>query len=313
MIGEMSKFNYWLEKILWELFVVFVVTTITFFLMHHVPGDPYTASIENLTPESRDQYIADNCLDKPIWNQYVIFLKKILLKRDLGTSMINKTRTVTDIFKSSLWTSIKLGVFSVIIAVVIGYIIGTISSYINNIFVKTIISLLFISGISLPVFVWAPFLQSRLGCNLGLFPISGWGTAKHYILPILCLLPNTLVTTMKYTKNSIEEIRKKEYYITNKQRGIGEWQIFRKHIFKNTLPSIITIIVSNLSGIFSGAFIVEKIFSIPGIGREFMNAISMRDYTILIGLNIVFTVVYVFFRLLGDLAQECCNPKFSEE
>ena len=313
MPGDKFILRHWLQRILLAILVVFVVTTLTFFLMHLVPGDPYTTSIENISQQEREIYIKENGLDKPLCLQYLVFFKKILLKGDLGTSMINRTTTVCDILKSSLATSVCLGSIAVCMAVFIGFALGAVSSYLKDGLQKTFLSLLCVTGISLPVFVWAPLLQAYLGCKLRLFPISGWGTLSHLVLPVLCLLPNTLATTMKYTRNSIEKIRKSEYYIAIKQRGMGEWKIFRRHIIKNALPPIVTILVANLSGIFSGAFIVEKIFSIPGIGRQFMTAITMRDYTILIGLNIVFTIVYVCFRLLGDFAQERCNPLFREE
>lgn len=268
MAIEESRLKNWLYKILSALFVVVLVTTITFFLMHLVDGDPYTALIENASLEEREQYLNKNGLHRPLCYQYYHFIKKLIFHLDFGTSLVNRTTTVSDILKSSLFTSVLLGGISVFIAVTIGFILGALSSYYNHQLYKTLTSVLCMVGISLPVFVWAPCLQSFLGTRLGWLPVSGWGSIEHIILPVICLLPNTMASTMKFTQNSIEKIRKSDYYINIRQRGMNEWQIFRKHIIRNAMPPIITVLVSNLSGIFSGAFIVEKIFSVPGIGRE---------------------------------------------
>lgn len=303
----------WIKKVLFAICVVFVVTTITFFLMHLVEGDPFVTSVEKMDPAMRQQYIEQNGLDKSIIFQYGIFLKNWLLNGELGVSLTNRTSTVSDILRSSMGISLLLGGISVFLGTVLGIAVGTVAAYTKRNYMKYLISFICVIGISLPVFVWAPILQNYIGLKLDLFPISGWGTAAHVVLPVFCMLPNTITTTMKYTKNSIEKIRNSNFYIAARQRGFSEWHVYTRHILKNALPPIITILVSSLSGIFTGAFIVEKIFAIPGVGRSFMSAISMRDYTIIIGLNIVFTVVYVSFRLIGDLFQELCNPLFNEE
>ena len=195
----------------------------------------------------------------------------------------------------------------------LGCTLGIITAYTKKYYIRRIISAICMVFISIPVFVWAPWLQSLFAFKLKLLPISGWGGIEYLILPVLCMLPNTVATTMKYTRNSIESIRKSNFYLAVRQRGFSERYIFKKHIIKNAIPSLITVLVSSLSGIISGTFIIEKIFSIPGMGREFMFAISMRDYPLIIGLNLLFTIVYLICRFMGDLIQGICNPLFAEK
>ena len=300
-----------LKKVLLALFVIFVEVTVTFFLMHLVSGDPFSSSVDTLTLAAKEQYIEYYGLNKPLIQQYFIFLSR-LLNGDLGTSMVNRTSTVNDVIRSFMPVSIILGGISVCGGTIIGYMLGVFSAYIKKESVRKWISTFCLIGISLPVFVWAPWLQSVFAVRLNWFPISGWWAPKCIILPVICLLPNTIATIMKYTRDSVISIRKSQYYLASKQRGFSEQYVFWHHIFKNSLPSVVTVLVSSLSGIFSGAFIVEKIFSIPGIGREYMFALNMRDYTMIIGLNIIFTIIYLLFRLLGDIFQQYCNPLFAE-
>lgn len=308
-----TKWLAWMKKAFIYLIVVFAVTTITFFLMHSIEGDPFSASIERMDPAARELYSETYGLNKPLVVQYGIFIRNIVKERDLGTSLINRTTTVNDVLKNSLIPSLILGVISVVGGTLLGCAFGTAAAYTKKYYVRRMISVICIVFISIPVFVWAPWLQSLFSFKLKIFPISGWGGIEYIILPVLCMIPNTVATTMKYTRNSIESIRKSNFYLAVKQRGFSEGYIFRKHIIKNAVPSIITVLVSSLSGIISGTFIVEKIFSIPGMGREFMFAINMRDYPMIIGLNLLFTIVYLICRFIGDLIQGLCNPLFAEK
>lgn len=282
------------------------------FLMHTAKGDPFSATIENLPNDVRQKYIDQYGFNQPIIKQYFIFLKRFIMQGDLGVSLHNRTSTVTDIIQTSMPVSLLIGSLALVIGTIIGYLLGIWSAYTKSPWLKEVISSTSVLGMSIPIYILAPFIQNRVAVKLHIFPVSGWGTWQHLVLPVLCMLPVTIATILKYTKGSIEQVRKSGYYIAAKQRGFSESYIFKKHVMKNAAPSIITVLISNMSAVFSGSFIIEKIFSIPGIGRQFMTAINTRDYTIIIGLNIVFTGIYVIFMLFGDLMQGICNPQFRD-
>ena len=163
----------WVKKVLLAIGVVLVVTTITFFLMHMVKGDPFVTSVEKMDPAMRQQYIEQNGLDKPIFFQYAVFLKNWLLNGELGVSLTNRTSTVSDILRSSMGISLLLGGISVLLGTVLGFAVGTVAAYTKRNYMKYLISFICVIGISLPVFVWAPILQNNIGLKLKLFPISG--------------------------------------------------------------------------------------------------------------------------------------------
>ena len=301
---------WWTTRIIAMICVVFATFTMTFFLMHTVKGDPFSATIEDLPNDVRQRYITQYGLDKPIFEQYLIFIKKLIMQGDFGVSLRNHTSTVNDIIVNSMPASILIGSLSLVIGTIIGYLLGLWCAYTSSQRIKEAISSIGLLGLSVPIYILAPILQRELAVKRNLFPVSGWGTFEHVVLPTLCMLQLTIATILKYTKGSIEQVRKTNYYIASKQRGFSEFFIFRKHVFKNSAPPIVTVLISSVSAIFSGSFIVEKIFAVPGIGRQFVNAISTRDYTIIIGLNLIFTGIYVIFMLLGDLIQGLINPKF---
>ena len=308
---EKKRWGLWIVYRLFAMIcVVFVTFTITFFLVHTIKGDPFSASIEDLPDDIRQRYIAQYGYDKPIIEQYIVFLKQVIIYGNFGVSLRNHTVTVKEVIKNSMPASITVGLLSLCIGTVIGYLLGVSGSYTKSKFINEVISSISIVGASIPIYIFAPILQRELAVKCGLFPVSGWGAMNNLVLPTICMLPLTIATITKYTKGSIEQVINSDYYIAAKQRGFSEIHIFRKHVFKNSLPPIITVFISNMSAVFTGSFIVEKIFSIPGIGRQFMNAISSRDYTIIIGLNVAFTLIYVIFMWLGDLFLGMSNPHF---
>lgn len=300
-----------LKRILAMLVVVFITLTATFFIMHTIKGDPFLSHIEDLSPQARQRYITEYGLDKPLLQQYGIFLKN-LLHGDLGVSFRNRTSTVTDVIQNSLPASLITGGIALIIGTVIGYLLGVWAAYEKKSWLKSCITTISMLGISLPIFIVAPVMQNIFALRLKLLPVSGWSSYSNLVLPVICMLPLTIATIMKYTKNSIEKVRASGYYIAAKQRGFSEFYIFKKHIFRNSSSALLTVLVSSVSGIFTGSFIVEKIFAIPGIGSQFVYAINTRDYPIIIGLNIVFTGIYVTCILVGDILQEILYPQFKD-
>lgn len=300
------------SRVVSSLLVGFIAVSTTFFMMHCVRGDPYTASNERISAQAKEQYVAENDLDKPLVSQYLLFLRRLLLYGDSGVSLYNRTTTVKDIVDDALPASVLLGLSAIIVGNIIGIAAGTVSAYAGSYRTKRRLSSLCIIGISIPSFVLAPLLQYIFAVKLKLVPVSGWGELPHMILPVICLLPSTVATTTKYIANGVESVRSSNYYIASVQRGFSERYIFFHHVLKNVFTPLITVLVSSVSGIFAGSFIVEKLFSIPGIGRQFMDAVSCRDYPIIIGLNILVVSTYVVARLIGDILLELINPRSRE-
>jgi oligopeptide transport system permease protein len=308
-----NKYIVWLtRRIIAMMAVVFVTITITFFMLHAIDGDPFTSSIENLTSDARQRYISYYGLDKPIFEQYVLFIKNLVLHGDFGFSLRNRSSSVRDIICAAMPTSLIVGGAALFVGATVGYLLGVWSAYSKRTWVKKATSLFGVFCLSAPIYILAPIMQSIFGVKMHLLPVSGWGDWEHLVLPVMCMIPHTIATIMKYTQSGIEQVRRSAYYMAVKQRGFSEVHIFLKHVARNSASSIVTILVSNLSAIFAGSFIVEKIFSLPGIGRQFVSAINARDYTIVLGLNFVFTGIYVIFMLIGDVIQGSCNPRYRD-
>lgn len=291
--------------------VVFLTLTATFFLVHTIRGDPFTSKVDALDPKTRQQYILRYGTDKSILEQYAIFLRN-LAKGDLGVSLSNNTSTVNDVIRNCMPSSLIVGSISYFLSFVLGFLAGIVCSYSKNKLLRSVLITLFMLGISIPVFIVAPVYQQLFSVKLGILPASGWGKPENLVLPIISMIPITAVHVFKHTKNGIKAARNSGYYRAAKQRGFSEIYIFKRHILKNASPALLTVIISGVSGLFTGAFVIEKVFAIPGIGFSFVTAISKRDYPIILGLNIAFTGIYVIFILLGDIIQALLFPRFKE-
>ncbi|MGM9639128.1 MAG: ABC transporter permease, partial [Butyricicoccaceae bacterium] len=164
-------------------------------------------------------------------------------------------------------------------------------------------------GTTIPTFVTAAVLQYLLTVTWPIFPTTGWGQAKHIVLPVLCMCVGPVATYARYMRSSVLDTVNQDYILTAEAKGVRPFRIVTRHIFRNSFLPCITMICSSVAGIFSGSFIIESIFAIPGLGKYFISAINDRDYSVVLGLNIIFTGIYILSMLLCDILMALTDPR----
>ncbi|MBQ2692199.1 MAG: ABC transporter permease, partial [Clostridia bacterium] len=282
--------------------------TITFFLVHSIPGDPITAMVQDLPEETREIYLAKYGFDQPLTTQYIRFMKQ-LLTGDLGSSLRYPGRRVIDIVKNYAPISGTVGGTSLAIGFTLGIFFGIIAAFNRNKWPDKVVMLVAILGTTIPTFVTASVLQYALTVTWPLFPTTGWGDPKHIVLPVVCMTVGPIATYARYMRSSVLDVTNQDYILTAEAKGTSEFKIITRHVFRNSFLPCITMICTSIVNIFSGSFIVESIYAIPGMGKYFISAINDRDYSVVLGLNIIITGVYILSMLLCDILMAFIDPR----
>jgi len=290
------------------LIVLFAVVSITFFLVHSIPGDPITAMVQDLPEETREVYLERYGFDQPLHIQYVRFMKQLLCG-DLGESLRYPGRKVVDIVKNYAPVSGIIGGLSLAIGFTLGVVFGIIAALQRNRWPDKVIMVFAILGTTIPTFVTAALLQYLLTVTWPIFPTTGWGTVKHIFLPVLCMCSGPIATYARYMRSSVLDVSNQDYILTAEAKGCSQLQIVTRHLFRNSFLPCITMICTSVAGIFSGSFIIESIFAIPGVGKYFISAINDRDYSVVLGLNVIFTGIYILSVLLSDILLAAADPR----
>lgn len=302
----MAKFV--LKRLFYMAVVMFCVVTITFFLVHMIPGDPISAMVEDLPEETRQIYLERYGFDKPLGVQYVQFLKQ-LIAGDLGQSLRYPGRKVMDIVKNYAPVSGMIGGLGLAIGFGAGIFLGVLAAFYRNRWPDRVIMIVALLGTTIPTFVMAAVLQYLLTVTWPVFPTTGYQTARHLVLPVACMCVGPLANYARYMRSSMLDVTNQDYILTAEAKGVSQFHIITRHVFRNSFLPCVTMICTSIAGIFSGSFIVESIFAIPGIGKYFISAINDRDYSVVLGLNIVFTGLYVCSILLSDILLAAIDPR----
>ena len=297
------------KRILYGVFTMFIIASATFFLVHIIPGNPIETIAENLPETRRVELYADYGFDKPLTAQYFLFWKNLLLSGDLGTSLYYRGRKVTDVIKTHAPVSARLGLQSLFFGVVIGLAFGIFTA--ANRGKKFDYALIFISaaGVSVPSFVIAQLLQYYFGIKHTLLPVTGWDGFKYTVLPSIALAVGSIAKYSRYMRSNYLDIVNKEYILTARAKGASKKRIIRSHILRNALLPIITMLGPQIAFAFTGVFIVENIFSVPGIGSYFVRSISERDYTMVMGQTIFISFLYIVSLIIVDIAYALIDPQ----
>lgn len=302
----MSKFI--LKRLGYMLLVLFAVVTITFFLVHMIPGDPITSMVQDLPEETRAVYLSKYGFDQPVTVQYVKFMKQ-LLTGDLGSSLRYPGRRVIDIVGNYAPISGVIGGLALLIGFTIGIVLGIVAALNRNRWSDRVIMVVALLGTTIPTFVMAAVLQYTLTVTFPIFPTTGWGTAKHLVLPVACMCLGPIASYARYMRSSVLDVTNQDYILTAEAKGVTQLKVVTRHIFRNSILPCITMICTSIAGIFSGSFIIESIFAIPGLGKYFISAINDRDYSVVLGLNIIFTGIYILSMLLCDILLALIDPR----
>jgi len=292
------------------VFTLWAVITITFFVMHAVPGGPFTRE-KAISAEAQAALNAKYGLDKPLFEQYTTYLGDAI-QGNFGPSIKQRGRMVTDIILDGMKTSAKIGVIALIIATVFGIIFGAIAALRRNTIFDRIIMVMTTAFVSMPSFIMGSLLLILFCTTLGWLPANG-ASQGGLILPVitLALYPMSYITRL--TRSSMLDVLGQDYIRTAKAKGVSERNVIVHHALKNSLIPVITYFGPELAYIVTGSLVVEQIFAVPGIGRYFVNSITGRDYTLIMGTTIVLATLIVVMNLVSDIMYKIVDPRITLE
>ncbi len=300
------------KRILEAIPVLFIVATITFFLLHHMPGGPFDTD-KVTTPEIKAQIEAYYGLNKPVTEQYYDYMRRLILHGDLGPSMKNFGWSVNELLAGSLPVSIELGVEGMIFALVFGLAAGVIASLRKNTAGDYVPMSIATLGICIPSFVTGPLLILIFGIKLGWFNSSGWFFPRDRILPAMTLGLYYMAYISRLTRGGMLEILNQDFIRTARAKGASEWRVVGKHSLRGGLLSVVSFLGPAISGLVTGSLVVETIFDIPGAARFFVGAAFNRDGPMLMGTTLVYAVLVVAMNLVADVVAVWMNPRLRFE
>lgn len=300
-------FLFLLKRLIGIVITLFVITTLTFFLMHAIPGDPFTS--EKKIPETvlKNLY-AYYGLDQPLYLQYLKYMKGIFTL-DFGPSFKSETRGVNDIIADGFPVSARLGIQSILIAVIFGITLGVIAALKHNGLIDYLSMIFAIVGISVPSFILATLLIHYFAVKWGIFPVAMWGSWEHTILPSIALAMTPLAYIARLMRSSVLEVLSQDYIKTAIAKGVFGSRFILKHVARNAILPVVTVLGPISAGILTGSFIIEQIFGIPGLGKYFVSSIVERDYPVILGTAVFFSTILVLLVFLVDIAYGFIDPR----
>ena len=298
---------YIVKRILLAILTIWIVITVTFFVMHAVPGGPFMSE-KAISKEAQAALEAKYGLDKPLMEQYVTYQRDIVTKFDFGPSLKQRGRMVIDIIMDGMKTSAKLGVIAACSAAVLGIVLGAVAAIRRNTVLDKTIMVITTAFVSMPSFIMGSFLLIIFSVRLGWVPANG-ASQGGLILPVitLALYPMSYITRL--TRSSMLDVLGQDYIRTARAKGVSYWRIIFGHALKNSLIPVITYFGPMLAFIVTGSMVVEQIFAVPGIGRQFVSSITNRDYTMIMGTTIFLASLIVIMNLVSDLLYKVVDPR----
>ena len=308
------------KRIAMGLVTLWLVITITFFLIHMLPGDPFQSE-KAIPPKVKENLMAKYHLNRPLGEQYVEYLKNIA-KGDLGSSMKVRGRTVNDVINQSFLTSADLGARSIIFALVLGIPLGIIAALKRGKYQDRLAMIVAIIGISVPSFVLAGLMQKYFVdihngflIDNGFLPeffrirLSGWDSPEKKILPVVALGLYTVALIARLLRDKMIEVMGQDYIRLAVAKGVKPKNIVFKHALRNAILPIITIMGPTIAAVLTGSFVIEKMFSIPGLGKYFVDSINDRDYTMVLGVTVFYAIFLIIMMILVDIIYVLVDPK----
>lgn len=304
--------RYTLGRLLSGILTVWFIATATFLAMHAVPGDPLMNE-KATTPEIRQNLAKKYGLDRPIPEQYIIFLGN-MLQGDFGLSFTQQNRKVNDIIRDHFPVSAALGILAITFAAAGGILWGALTALYRNQLPDIIIMFLVILGISVPSFVFAALGQMLLvninqWFGTSVLPVAGWGSLAHMLMPSLVLGLGTMALLTRLMRSSMLEVVNEDYIKTAKAKGLSSQRIFFKHQLRNAILPVVTVLGPQIAAITTGGFVVELVFAIPGLGRYFVQAVQQLDYTVIMGTTVFYGAFLVLMVIIVDIIYGFIDPR----
>ena len=287
---------------------LFALATITFFLMHVIPGSPFAGETSKLPAAVKEKLIEKYGLDKPLGAQFAAYLKNAVTG-DFGTSLNRKGKAVVDIIKAGLPATASLGMVAFVIAITVGVTLGTVAAFSKQRWVSGLVAFIATIGVSVPSFLLALLMMLLFGVVLHWLPIVGLGSWQHYIMPGIALALAPIAMISRLVRTNLMEVMRQDYMVLARSKGTSELMVILRHALKNAMVPVITYAGPLIATLLTGSFVIETLFSVPGIGAEFVNSVSNRDYTLIMALTIFYGAFIIVANIVTDLITAAMDPR----
>lgn len=299
--------RYTIKRIISMLITLFLIATVTFFIMNAIPGDPF--ALDRDTPQIiRDTLNRQYGLDQPLFTRYIKYMEN-LLKGDFGSSMKFKGQSVMGRVEKTMPVSATIGFGGVLVGVLIGIIFGIIAALNNGKTFDFFVIIIAIVGVSIPNFVFATIFQRIFAVDLKLLPVAGYKGFLYLILPVFAAAMQNIAFYARMLRSSMLDVTNQDYILTAKSKGLDKKTIVIKHVLRNSLLPLVTSFGPMMAGVLTGNFVIEKIFNIPGIGQAMITAIQGSDYTMIMGLTVIFSFISVIMYFIVDILYGIVDPR----
>lgn len=303
--------NYIIRRVLLMIPTILAIFTITFFLMHATPGGPWDKTGRPLPLHVIENLNKKYGLDKPVWQQYGLFLWGIISRGDLGTSYSRVGQSVSGMIANHFPVSLQLGLMAMVVATLGGVTLGLVGAIKPNSLLDNLTTFLSVIGISTPSYVVATLLVILFAIWLKWLPTGGWDgiLSNKVIIPVIALSLGPMAIIARYTRSSVLETLSQDYIRTARSKGADETYVFVVHALRNALISVVTVTGIGLANVVTGSFFVESILLLPGIGRYFVLSVTARDYPVIIGTTLLYAVLVMFMNLIVDITYTFVDPR----
>ena len=299
--------RYLVQRFFTMIITVLAIATLTFFLMHAIPGSPFNQ--ERGTSEAVQANLeAFYGLDEPWYVQYGMYLKSIVTF-DFGPSIKHPNQSVNDLLARGFPISFELGIITILVAFISGVTLGIIAALRHNGVLDYLAMTVAVLGISIPNFVLATLVIQAFAVNWNLLPAATWSSPAHMVLPTLALATGPMAIIARLTRSSMLEVLTQDYIKMARAKGLTPFKIIMKHALKNAMMPVVTILGTLVAAILTGTFVIEKIFAIPGMGKYFVESINDRDYPVIMGTTVFYSSILVFMLFLVDVAYSLLDPR----
>ena len=301
--------KYAIKRIVTAIITAFLVATLTFFIMNMVPGGPFLSE-KAVTPQAQAAMEAKYGLDKPLSTQYVTYMKGIA-HGDFGLSLKKRGRTVSQIIGTKFPVSARIGGLALLVAVMCGVPLGAIAAFKRGKTIDNVLVVLSTAGIAIPSFLSSTLLMYIFSTKMNLLPSLGLNSASSYIMPVMALALYPTFYIARLMRSSMLDVMGQDYIRTARAKGVSTFKAIFKHALRNAILPVITYLGPLLASLMTGSFIIEKIFNIPGLGSEFVGAITSRDYPMIMGTTIFLAVFIIIMNVIVDIAYKIVDPRIN--
>jgi oligopeptide transport system permease protein len=303
--------KYILKRLGSSVITIWVVVTVTFILSHAIPGGPFDRE-KPLPPEVKKNIEERYKLDKPVWWQYGDYIKN-LVQLDLGPSFQQRGVTINEIIDRGFPVSARLGIVAICLSLTIGLILGIIAALKQGKWQDNATMLLSTLGVTVPSFVLATLFIYFFAEKLKWFPVFGLTSPRHYVLPAIALSGFSMAFISRLVRSSLLDVVRQDYIRTAKSKGLSEGNVILRHALKNAILPVVTYLGPLVAGVLTGSFVIERVFTIPGLGRFFVDSIGNRDYTAILGVTVFYSLFLVICNLIVDILYALVDPRIKLE